>query len=259
MSVFGQYSEWYDLFYADKDYAAEAAFVDQTLREHGANGGTLLEIGCGTAAHAIHMAKRGWRVTGIDYAEGMLVRARERIARSGEPTLADEIELRQGDARSFDLGRSFDAAVSLFHVMSYQANPGDLESALRAARRHLEVSGLFLFDFWFGPAVLAERPEKRERKVRNERYEVVRRATPVMDEARKTIDVNYHFDVVDSQLGARHELDEVHRMRYVFPDELSRMAEDARFRVESLMEWMTQSAPSERTWNACAVLRAVAD
>ena len=258
MSVFGQYAEWYDLFYADKDYGAEAAFVDQVLREHGATGGTLLEIGCGTGAHAVPLAAKGWRVCGIDSSEDMLALARQRFERSGDESLA-AIELHQADARSFDLGRRFDSAVSLFHVMSYQANPGDLDAALRAARRHLRPGGLFLFDFWFGPAVLAQKPEPRVRTVASERYRVVRRATPQHHEGDRTVDVNYHFDVVDLKLGERHEVDELHRMRYLFPEELTRLAEDAQFGVESLAEWMTRRAPSGQTWNACAVFRAMAD
>ncbi|MBK8996156.1 MAG: class I SAM-dependent methyltransferase [Myxococcales bacterium] len=256
MSVFGQYSEWYDLFYSDKDYAAEAAYVDELLRAHGARGGTLLEIGCGTGSHAIPLSGKGWRITGIDQSAGMLARAKERFDQSGDPALAG-IELHQADARSFDLGRRFDVAVSLFHVMSYQAEPGVLESALATARRHLGPGGLFLFDFWFGPAVMAQRPEARERTVGNERFQVVRKARPVLHEQDHIVDVNYHFDVVDSMLGERHELDELHRMRYVFPEELAGLAAGAGFESLALSEWMTHRPPTDQTWNACAVFRAL--
>jgi len=258
MSVFGDYAEWYDLFYADKDYGAEATFVDHALREHGAKGGSLLEIGCGTGAHAIHLASSGWRVCGIDSSAGMLARARQRLDATGDEALA-QVELHHADARSFDLGRRFDAVVSLFHVMSYQANPGDLELALRAARQHLDPGGLFLFDFWFGPAVLAQKPEARVRTVESERYKVVRKATPDLNEQRRTVDVHYHFDVEDLKVGDRQELNELHRMRYLFPEELPSLAQGARFELTSLVEWMTQRAPDATTWNACAVLRATAD
>lgn len=251
MSVFGRYADWYDLFYADKDYRAEAAYVDGVLRQHGAAGGSLLEIGCGTGAHAQWLASDGWQVCGIDRSEEMLTQARARFdaASSG-------IELHQGDARNFDLGLHFDTVVSLFHVMSYQAEAGDIESALRSVRRHLRPNGLFLFDFWFGPAVLAQKPESRTRTVENKRYRVVRTATPTLHDAQRIVDVRYDFDITDKCRGDQSELEELHRMRYLFPDEIDRMANATGFRLDGLTEWMSECAPTEQSWNACAILRA---
>ena len=51
MSVFADYAEYYDLFYRDKDYAGEAAFVRGLVRQRAPKARTLLELGCGTAAH----------------------------------------------------------------------------------------------------------------------------------------------------------------------------------------------------------------
>lgn len=255
MSVFGRYADWYDLFYADKDYLAESAFVDRVLRKHGANGGSLLEIGCGTGAHAESMVTHGWRVCGIDHSDQMLARARARFDLPGIGNV-HQAEFHHGDARSFDLGRQFDAAVSLFHVMSYQAEPGDLEAALKATRRHLRPGGLFLFDFWYGPAVLAQRPELRSRQVENQRHQVVRTATPTLNEDQQWVDVRYSFGIVDKMDGCHAELEELHRMRYLFPDEVTALAGRAGFRVEESMDWLTDTPPDEDSWNACAVLRA---
>lgn len=251
MSVFGRYADWYDLFYADKDYRAEAAYVDGVLRRHGAAEGSLLEIGCGTGAHAQWLVSDGWQVCGIDRSEDMLAQARARF-----DDASSVIELHRGDARNFDLGRDFDAVVSLFHVMSYQAETGDIESALRSVRRHLRPNGLFLFDFWFGPAVLAQRPESRTRTVENTRYRVVRIATPTLHDTQRIVDVRYDFEITDKYHGDQSELDELHRMRYLFPDEIERMAKTTGFRLDGLTEWMSERAPSEQSWNACAILRA---
>ena len=57
MTVFADYAPWYDLLYQDKDYAAETAFVEARLRDHGAAPGKLLDLGCGTGLHAIAFAR----------------------------------------------------------------------------------------------------------------------------------------------------------------------------------------------------------
>ena len=60
MSVFGEdYSEYYDLFYADKDYVAEVAFVRDIIQRHKPNARSILDLGCGSARHAVEFARAG--------------------------------------------------------------------------------------------------------------------------------------------------------------------------------------------------------
>lgn len=249
-SVFGRYANWYDLFYADKDYRAEAEYVGRQLREQGVTGPRLLEIGCGTGAHAHWLVAGGWQVCGIDRSEDMLKQARTRLAEN--PSMA---EFHIGDARDVDLGQQFDAVISLFHVMSYQAEPGELEAAMRSARRHLQQGGLFFFDFWHGPAVLAEKPETRVRTVENAHYQVVRKASPTLDESRQIVDVRYDFSILDKGNGQHSTLDELHRMRYLFPAEIARVAAACGFELRAMREWMSDCPATEKSWNACAILR----
>ena len=66
-----------------------------------AEGGTVIEIGCGTARNLIAIAK-AWpaaRLFGIDLSEAMLTTARANVARAG---LSDRIMLAQGDGTDFD-------------------------------------------------------------------------------------------------------------------------------------------------------------
>jgi SAM-dependent methyltransferase len=251
MSVFGSYAEWYDLFYEDKDYRAEAAFVARTLAAHGNGGRELLEIGSGTGAHAEPLVEAGFHVLGIDRSERMLARARARLAGA-----QGSASFQLGDARSFDLGHKLDGAISLFHVMSYQSGPGELDAVMRCVRRHLRPGGLFLFDFWYGPAVLAQRPERRQRVVENDRYRVIRTAMPTLHPDRHVVDVAYHFDVLDKSTDGHQQLDEIHPMRYFAGADLERSAAAADFTTLALRGWMTERPPDETTWAAFAVLRA---
>ena len=52
MSQFGLYSKYYNLLYADKDYAGEARYVDSIIRRHTPRAATMLELGCGTGRYA---------------------------------------------------------------------------------------------------------------------------------------------------------------------------------------------------------------
>jgi SAM-dependent methyltransferase len=88
------------------DSVREAAFLIELLAL--GEGASILDIGCGTGRHAVELAGAGYAVTGIDISGGMLREAAVAAERAGV-----EVELIQADATSFDLGRSFDAAVCL--------------------------------------------------------------------------------------------------------------------------------------------------
>jgi S-adenosylmethionine-diacylgycerolhomoserine-N-methlytransferase len=69
-------------------------------------GGTVLEVGCGTARNLVVAAKR-WpnaRFYGFDISEAMLDTARKSVARKG---LSGKITLAQGDAGAFDIQALF--------------------------------------------------------------------------------------------------------------------------------------------------------
>jgi cyclopropane fatty-acyl-phospholipid synthase-like methyltransferase len=67
--------------------------------------GPVLDLGTGSAVWGVQLAKRGWRVTGVDLVEKALRRARERVDEAGV-----EMQLVQGDVtalRQADVGSGF--------------------------------------------------------------------------------------------------------------------------------------------------------
>lgn len=118
-------------------YARWSHFYDQTFgavtqvgrrRAAGfvnARGGDVLEVGVGTGL-ALPMY-RGVSVTGIDYSEEMLDKARGRVADLG---LTAVRSLRQMDARALDFAdASFDTVTSM-HVLSVVPDPEKVVSEM---------------------------------------------------------------------------------------------------------------------------------
>src|SRR5438105_2725348 len=158
--VFADYSRYYDLLYADKDYQAEAHYVAGKLREHRPTLGKILEFGSGTGRHGRLLARAGFDVVGIERSSAMLEQSAQVAAAEG-PIAAGSFTGVQGDVRSRIVPGKFDAAIALFHVVSYQTGNDDVSALFHNAARHLTGAGLFLFDVWYGPAVLTLTPQTR--------------------------------------------------------------------------------------------------
>jgi SAM-dependent methyltransferase len=255
MGSFEDYAPYYDLFYRGKDYAAEAEFILGLLDAHAPGARSILELGCGTAAHAEHFVRAGRRVTGVDLSENMVSKAMARFAEKP----ADERErfrARTGNASDYHSDEIHDAAVSLFHVASYQTSNAALRGYFRSARTAIRDGGVFVFDFWHGPGVLSDRPRHVVREEKGAGCTVTRRTEPVLRADRNVVEVHYGFTVTDNDNTVR-EFAEVHPMRYLFLPEIGLLADEAGFEVVESGRWMQRHPLSDADWYGFAVLRAV--
>jgi len=230
--VFNAYAGYYDLLYKDKDYAAEAAYIDALIRKYRPGAKLILNLGCGTGKHDACLEKKGYSVCGVDLSNVMLAAAKNRA-------VPGKLEFFRGDVRTVDLGRKFDVVVSLFHVMSYQTMDDDILAVFRTAERHLVPGGVFIFDFWHGPGVLNDLPVIRIKRLEDEAVRVVRIAEPVLKKDKNMVDVNYQVMTLDKRSGQWSELCETHSMRYFFVPEIENYLLNTGFSLQDACEWMS--------------------
>ncbi|MEM3484223.1 MAG: class I SAM-dependent methyltransferase [Candidatus Methanomethyliaceae archaeon] len=254
--VFGPvYADAYDLLYYDKDYAAECDLIKRIFHDFGQGAiRCVLDLGCGTGNHAIPLAQRGYEVVGVDRSESMLAHARRKAANlQGN----NKVIFHRGDIRNVDLKREFDAVLMMFAVLGYQHENADVLSALRTARRHLRPDGLLVFDVWYGPAVLQQRPCQRVKVIPTPEGQILRVASGELDIRHHICTVHFHVWLLEGkQLVA--ETEEKHPVRYFFPLELELFLECSGFdliRLGAFPEFDRE--PDEATWNALGVARAV--
>ena len=255
MSVFNDYSKYYDLFYQGKPYIEEANHVAKLLKEQGIKpNAKLLELGVGTAKHALQLASLGYEIHGVDFSDTMLQMAQKQLTKASSD-IASKISLHQGDVRKYRCNDSFDAAYSLFHVMSYQTTIQDLQASFETVKKHVHSGGVFIFDCWYGPAVLAQKPEVRLLQLQNNEIKVERVACPTLNVNDNTVDVHYHLFIQDKQSDLFKKLEESHKMRYWFLPEIKDLCRTMGMKMLSAKEWMTQAPLSTQTWGACFVIQ----
>jgi SAM-dependent methyltransferase len=254
-NIFGSvYADTYNLLYADKDYDAECRLIEELFHRHSPDRiSNVLDLGCGTGNHVFSMSERGYNVVGVDRSENMIALAEQRLQKN----LNSKVRFRQGDLRSVELDSKFDAALMMFAVLGYQVENSDVLSALKTARRHLKLGGLLIFDVWYGPAVLHQRPSERFKVIPTKEGKILRFASGELDVSLHSCKVRLHvWRLAQDRLLA--ETEEVHVMRYFFPLELNLFLAASDFMPLGLRAFPDlDKLPDETTWNVVAVARAV--
>lgn len=249
-SYAGRHAELYDLFYAEKPYEAEAAFVDQCLREYSV-GPTqrLLEIACGTGTHALQLAQRGYQIVATDYSPDMIERARQKTA---------HVEFFPQDMTQLDVaGAPFDAVYCMFDAIGYVVTNEALEKVFQGVHKHLRSDGLFVFEFWHAGAMLRHYDPVRIRRWPRSDGLILRLSETALDVAKQLSRVTYSIYELNSN-GTYSTLTETHVNRYFLLQEMAHWLNSTGF---ALVKWFAGFTNDEiitdETWHIVAVARRV--
>jgi SAM-dependent methyltransferase len=135
MKLYDELAEWWPLFSAPADYAEEAAFFARVLTDACKPAPrTVLELGSGGGNNGLYL-KSKFEMTLVDLSPQMLTVSCK---------LNPECEHREGDIRTVNLGRTFDA-VFIHDAIAYMTTTADLAAAIGTAYRHCRAGGVVLF------------------------------------------------------------------------------------------------------------------
>jgi SAM-dependent methyltransferase len=132
--------------------AAEVEFLAAALAPPPEGG--VLDLACGYGRHAIGLARRGWRVTGVDFHAGYLAAAERDAAAAGVT-----VRWARADMRALPFARAFDAVYSFFTSFGYFSD-AENERVLAGVARVLRPGGRFLLDVMNRDRILTH-PQER--------------------------------------------------------------------------------------------------
>jgi cyclopropane fatty-acyl-phospholipid synthase-like methyltransferase len=145
------WSDAYTQVYEHRDEEEAEQLVDLIEREIApAPDDHILDIGCGRGRHARALARRGFRVTGIDLSENAVAEARAEAAAEGLDATAS---FRVVDMREPVCDGCADGVVNLFTSFGYFEDDAENERALAAMTTALRPGGWFVQDFLNAPVV----------------------------------------------------------------------------------------------------------
>jgi SAM-dependent methyltransferase len=218
---YGSFAWAYDLV-SERAVAAECEQIAAILAGRGLAGAArLLDAGCGTGRYAVELARRGFRVTGVDAAAELLVVARQQAG-------ADTVTLVHGDLRALPAVSAYDAILCR-GVLNDLVEDQTRREVFLAFGRALTRGGALVLDVreWETTERRKTREPVLERSVPTAQGTLTYRSETRLDPATRQLRIAERHVLTDATRTTVADYDFV--MRCWTRDELDRLLEAAGF------------------------------
>jgi SAM-dependent methyltransferase len=224
---------YYDAIYSERvDYAGDVQYLLDVFKRFASKPKTLLDLGAGTASHAVLLAKAGIAVEAVDVSAELLEIAKAKVDGEG---VAKKVRLHKMDMTKKLPDGMFDAAISMFGAWCYLRRDEDASKTLSMLAARIKQGGLFVFEFW---SPLGWNPQNRwEEADLSDGTRVLRLSRPVLELKDDVYEFEMeHVVIKDGQL--LEDFSEVHGLRLRTPFQTRTLLQRNGFEVLA----MTQGA-----------------
>ena len=135
------WEDFYPTMFGEERFEIATDQVDKILALTGFEGRDVLDLCCGPGRHSVLLAKRGFRVTGVDRTPFLLNKAKQRAGAENV-----QVEWVLQDMRDFARPNSFDLVLNLFTSFGYFDDKSEDMKVLRNIFESLRSGGTFLID-----------------------------------------------------------------------------------------------------------------
>jgi SAM-dependent methyltransferase len=199
----------------DLNRKAEVDFLEHCFRRYAPRPvRRVLDIACGTGPHLLRLARRGYRMAGLDLSRDNLAYVRRRARELGV-----SVGLHHQDMTSFRLPAPVDAAICMQDSQGHLLTNAQILSHFRAVARALRPGGLYVFDrfipsSWTDPARRWSWTRRRGSLTVRATFSALEAVNPVS----QVFSEDLTFEVVEN--GTTRRYHQRHLSRMVFPQEL---------------------------------------
>lgn len=131
----------YDQLMENAPYDKWVNFTQEAFKQSGKQIQSVVDLGCGTGEITQQLAKKGYKMCGVDYSADMLAHAEHKANEEGV-----SIQWLHQDLKELDGLTNLDAAISYCDVINYIVNEVEIRTVFERVANSLKDGGLFIFD-----------------------------------------------------------------------------------------------------------------
>jgi len=233
---------------------ADADILPLLRRLRMPRGARVLDVPCGYGRHAVLLARRGYRVSGVDISTELL-----KLAREAARAQRVDVDFRHGDMRRLRFRNRFDLALNLFTSFGYFGD-GDDQLVLDGYYRALRPGGWLVLHVINRDFIMRHyRPHGRARRLKGFRLEergkmdwatsVIRTEWTVTFASRRAMQQALGLKGAGRRLMAAPRMRGVTHLRVYSCHELQRMLKHAGFRgVQAFGGLRGEAVSIDRRW-----------
>lgn len=243
----GELVKYYNTFFLDKERLEdEISHIQGVIEEYVVLDGkpAILDIGCGTGAHDIKLAQRGFKVKGIDISEDMIAFAKVSAAKAN-------VEFECWNIQQSSFSEAYNVCISLSHVIGYQLENSEVEKMLSNIYESLQKGGIFIFNFYNIAGILENGLRAQKKEVLFERGRILRFSNAEIDLSQSVLNLAYSYFIEDGDKQFEIEINE--KMRYFSKKEMSYYLEKVGFEILKMYNYMGYN--QGESWNCGVICR----
>lgn len=197
--------------------------------------GNILELACGTGRVALELAKKGYKILGLDLSESMLEQFRLKLKHQPE-AVQNNVRLARCDMSEFQLDQEFTLIIIPFRAFQSLVTEASQRNCLKCVYRHLSDDGVFIINVFrpYGP--MDERwiyPEMVQWEVVDEKTGnkiIKKHRGPKIDVMNQIIYPEMIYQVIEPD-GKTTEIIEPLELKYYYYDQLKSLLESEGFEI----------------------------
>ena len=238
------FSNYYDLFYSEKNYNEEVDFIIQKLRLLDLTI-PILEMACGTGNHAFEFEKHGFKnYLAFDFSKHQISNA---LLKKEKNNSAIQFEI--ADMCHFDKGNEqFELVLCLFDSIGFVLSNNNIQLVFQNVYKSLKSNGIFVFEFWHTAAMVKNYDPQRTKIFERENEKIVRTSNTSLNIEKQTADVSY--TICSEKNGITQTFTETQTNRFFSIQEMLYFIENNGFKALSFHDGFTNNQTiSKDTWH----------
>lgn len=252
---FDAYAAFYDLLYKDKNYKAEAEYIDQLIDKFSKKKKKetdLLDLACGTGRHLQQLYTKGYRsLLGSDISKSMIDVAKKNAKNQKQDFKFYNYSFQE----SHQISRKFDVIISMFSSFNYLISNKDQSRALNNIYNLLNNDGLFIFDYWNGNAVTQNYSPVKVLRKKEKKSELIRVSETKLDLINQDAIIKFRCNYLENDKKIL-DFEETHHLHYYYFSEMKNLLTSHHFEIVHMSPFNKMNKPlSPYDWNISIIAK----